>query len=155
MPRKHRLVLTAAEREQLTAFTRKGVASARELRRARILLLTAANHRDDAIAEALGCCPDTVSRTRRRAVEEGVTAALHDRTRPGATPLLDDAAEATLIALACTDGPAGRGTWTTQLLADQLVALGVVEQISDETVRRTLKKTGSSPGSTRSGASAR
>jgi hypothetical protein len=84
-----------------------------------------------------------------------VAAALHDRTRPGARPRLDAEGEAVLIALACTDGPAGRGTWTMQLLADRLVALAVVEQILDETVRRTLKKTPASPGSARSGVLAR
>lgn len=155
MRKKYRLVLTDEEREQLTAFTRKGVASARELRRARILLLAASGHADTRIAEAVGCCAETVARTRRRCAQEGVAAALHDRTRPGGIPLLDDGAETVLIALACTDGPAGRGTWTMQLLADRLVALGVVEQISDETVRRTLKKTPSSPGNARSGVSAR
>ncbi len=155
MRKKYRLVLSDAERQHLTAFTRKGVASARELRRARILLLAASGHADARIAEAVGCCTETVSRTRRRCAQEGVAAALHDRTRPGGAPRLDDAAEAVLIALACSDGPAGRGTWTMQLLADRLVALGVVDQISDETVRRTLKKTTSSPGNVRSGASAR
>lgn len=155
MRKKYRLVLSEEERQQLTAFTRKGVASARELRRARILLLAASGQRDTQIAAAVGCCVETVARTRRRCAQEGVAAALRDRTRPGAAPLLDARAEATLIALACTDGPAGRGTWTMQLLADRLVALEVVEQISDETVRRTLKKTTSNPGNGTSGVLAR
>jgi hypothetical protein len=60
--------------------------------------------------------------------------------RPGGQPVLDSKGEATLVALACSDAPEGRACWTMQLLADQLVALGVVEQISDETVRRLLKK---------------
>jgi putative transposase len=107
------------------------------------------------VADATGCCAATVERVRRRCWEDGVEAALHDRTRPGGAPLLDSEAEATLIALACTDGPDGRGTWTMQLLADRLVSLGVVERISDETVRRTLKKTTSNPGNARNGASAR
>lgn len=80
-------------------------------------------------------------------------AALVDRPRPGAAPLLDGKAEATLVALACTTPPGERATWTMQLLADRLVALAVVDGISDETVRRTLKKTTSNPGSARSGAS--
>jgi transposase len=150
--------LAEEERQQLALFTRKGVASARELRRARMLLLAASGHRDTEIAAAVGCCAETVARTRRRGAQEGVEAARHDRTRPGAAPLLDARAEATLIALACTDGPDGRDTWTMHLLADRLVALvalGVVEQLSDETVRRTLKKTPSSLGSARRGAWAR
>jgi transposase len=153
--KKYVVVLAAGERAALEAFTRKGVASARELRRARILLLAADGRRDVEVAAAVGCCTTTVETIRKRCVEEGAEAALHERSRPGGAPLLDSAAEATLIALACTDGPAGRGTWTMQLLADRLVALGVVERISDETVRRTLKKTASSPGSSRNGASLR
>jgi transposase len=150
--KKHRVVVTDAERTALEAFTRKGVASARELRRARILLLTAAGRRDVDVAAAVGCCVATVEAIRKRCVAEGVEAALHERSRPGAAPLLDAPAEATLIALACTAAPAGRTTWTMQLLADRLVSLGVVGAISDETVRRTLKKTRSSPGSVRNGA---
>lgn len=150
--RKDVVTLTAAERAQLTAFTRKGVASARELGRARVLLLADAGTGDPAIAAAVGCCIETVARIRRRAVQAGVAAALPDRPRPGATPLLTDEATATLIALAGTDAPAGRTTWTMQLLADRLVVLGLVDAISADTVRRTLKKTCSSPGSGRSGA---
>lgn len=146
--------LSADERAALVDFTSRGVASARELRRARILLLAAENRLDAEVADAVGCCAATVERVRRRCAEEGVAAALHDRTRPGGSPLLSSDAEASLIALACSDGPRGRGSWTMQLLADRLVALGVVERISDETVRRTLKKTTSNPGSGRSGASA-
>jgi hypothetical protein len=154
--KQYRVVLTEDERAGLEAFTRKGVASARELRRARILLLAAEAYRPDAvIADAVGCWAATVERVRRRCADEGVEAALHDRTRPGGAPRLDSDAEATLLALACTDGPAGRGTWTMHLLADRLVALGVVARISDETVRRTLKQTSANPGSARSGASAR
>ena len=153
MVKKYLVVLTEAERAAVEAFTRKGVASARELRRARILLLSADGRRDVDVAAAVGCCATTVETIRKRCAEEGVEAALRERSRPGGAPLLDSAAEATLIALACTAGPAGRGSWTMQLLADRLVALGVVDRISDETVRRTLKKTISSPGSARSGAS--
>ena len=153
-PKRYRVELRDDERRRLVAFTTAGVASAREIRRARVLLLAADDRGDAAVAEAVGCCPATVQRVRRRCAEEGVEAALRDRTRPGAAPLLDGKAEALLVALACTDGPAGRRSWTMQLLADRLVALGAVDRISDETVRRTLKKTASSPGSARSGASA-
>jgi hypothetical protein len=66
---------------------------------------------------------------------------LADRPRPGAAPLLDGKGEAFLVALACTNPPTGTSAWTMQLLADRLVALDIVDQISDETVRRTLKKT--------------
>lgn len=151
--KKYVVTLTAEERTALEAFTRTGVASAREIRRARILLLSADGLRDSDVAAAAGCCPTTVETIRKRGCEEGVEAALRERSRPGGTPLLDSAAEATLVALACTDAPTGRASWTMQLLADRLVSLGVVERISDETVRRALKKTPSSRGNARSGAS--
>lgn len=154
-PKTYRVELSDDERAHLTAFTRTGVASARALRRARILLLSAEDRRDSDVAAAVGCCAATVERIRRRCVEQGMEAALTERPRPGAARVLDGNAEALLVALACSDAPAGQATWTMQLLADRLVALAVVEGISDETVRRTLKKTISNRGSARSGASPR
>ena len=153
-PKTHKVVLSDDERRRLRDFTTAGVASAREIRRARILLLADEDRLDTAIADAVGCCVATVERIRRRCAAEGVEAALVDRPRPGAAPLLDGKAEAVLVALACATPPDDRDTWTMQLLADRLVALDVVDRISDETVRRTLKKTSSSPGSARNGASA-
>src|SRR5215218_4125222 len=151
-PKTHRVMLTDDERQRLRDFTASGIASARDIRRARIVLLADEDRLGTAIADAVGCCVATVERIRKRCAAEGVEAALVDRPRPGATPLLDGKAEAVLVALACTDPPGEeRETWTMQLLADRLVALGVVDRISDETVRRTLKKTTSSPGSARSG----
>jgi transposase len=154
-PKHFKVVLTDDERQRLHTFTSKGIASARELRRARVLLLASDDRLDAEIAGAVGCCVATVERLRKRCAAEGVEAALVDRTRPGAAPLLDGKGEAVLVALACTDPPGEGETWTMQLLADRLVALGVVDRISDETVRRTLKKTTSNPGSARSGASPR
>lgn len=152
-PKTYEVRLRDDERRRLRDFTTTGVASAREIRRARVLLLADEGRLDAAIADAVGCCVATVERLRKRCAAEGVEAALVDRTRPGAAPLLDGRAEATLVALACTTPPDDREAWTMQLLADRLVALDVVDRISDETVRRTLKKTSSSPGSARSGAS--
>ena len=86
-------------------------------------------------------------RVRQRCVEEGLEAALQRKPSPGRQyRKLDGAQEAKLIALACSDPPAGRVCWTMQLLADKLVELEIVEAISSQTVRRTLKKTGLSPG---------
>jgi transposase len=153
-PETHTVRLSDDERERLRDFTTSGIASAREIRRARILLLADEDRLDAAVADAVGCCVATVERVRKRSAAEGVGAALVDRFRPGATPLLDGKAEAVLVALACSDPPGERDTWTMQLLADRLVALDVVDRISDETVRRTLKKTTSNPGSARNGASA-
>lgn len=140
-PKQFVVVLTEAERAQLGAFTTKGIAAAREVRRARILLLAAEGRPDAVVADAVGCCVGTVERVRRRCAEAGVEAALQDRPRPGAASLLDGKGEAFLVALACTDPPAGQSAWTMQLLAERLVALDIVDHISDETVRRTLKKT--------------
>jgi transposase len=154
-PKQFAVTLSDEERAQLVAFSTKGIAAAREVRRARILLLAAEGRRDAEVADAVGCCQATVARVRRRCAEAGVDAALQDRPRPGAAPLLDGKGEAFLVALACTDPPPGKTGWTMQLLADRLVALDLVDHISDETVRRTLKKTSSSRGSARSGASRR
>jgi hypothetical protein len=152
-PKTHQVVLSDDERRRLVDFTTSGIASAREIRRARILLLAGEDRLDAAVADAVGCCVATVGRVRRRCAAEGAEAALVDRPRPGAAPLLDGKAEAVLVALACTAPPEERDAWTMQLLADRLVALDVVDRISDETVRRTLKKTTSSRGSAPSGAS--
>jgi len=111
------------------------------LTRARILLLSAEGKTDTFVADALKVNPQTVRNIRKRFAEEGLEVALRERPRPGARPKLDAKGEAFLIALACSDPPEGREHWTMQLLADRLVELGVVDSISDETVRRVLKKT--------------
>lgn len=154
MLKQHLVTLTAAERQQLEDLTRKGTAPARAIRRARTLLLVAEGRSDAVVAAAVGCCVATVENLRRRWSRDGL-AALEDRPRPGAARILDGASEAFLVATACSAPPAGRAVWTMQLLADQLVTAGIVAAISDETVRRTLKKTCSSPGSDGSGASPR
>ena len=82
-----------------------------------------------------------MERIRKRFVEGGLEAALTERPRPGGKPKLDGKAEATLVAWACSTPPDDRKQWTMQLLADKLIELKLVEAISDETVRRTLKKT--------------
>jgi transposase len=139
--KKYIVDLTAEEREGLLALTRKGEARARRLRRAQILLAADEGKPDTAIAEALHVSRPTVERVRRRFVEGGVEWALSERPRPGARAKLDGKAEAYLVALACSAPPEGRARWTMQLLADRLVALEKVEAVSDETVRRALKKT--------------
>lgn len=116
------------------------------------MLLLAADGLTDA---AVGCCVATVERLRRRCAAEGADAAVRDRPRPGAAPRLDGKAEALLVASACSAPLAGRESRTMRLLADRLVEAGAVGAISDETVRRTLKKSSSSPGRSASGASPR
>jgi transposase len=117
------------------------------------LLLADWGKTDAVIADALGLSVRTIERLRARAVTDGALVALDDRPRPGGRPKLDDHQLARLVAEACSDPPQGRSHWTMQLLADRLVTLGVVEAISDETVRRTLKTRPSSPGSSSTGAS--
>jgi homeodomain-containing protein len=144
--KKYRVTLEADEREELSAMVTKGQGHARNLYRARILLLADENREEGAwkdadIAVALGIGQRTIERTRQVCVEAGIEAALfHRRPKRRRGKVLDGAAEARLIQLACSKPPVGRTTWTMQLLADKLIELEIVETISDETVRTTLKK---------------
>ncbi len=140
MAKKYLVSLTDAERETLMTLTRKGSVAARKLTRAHILLQADAGATDDTIAQALHSGTATVERIRKRFVHGGVDDALAERSRPGGKRKLDGKAEATLVAWACSTPPDDRKQWTMQLLADKLVELKLVEAISDETVRRTLKK---------------
>lgn len=154
MPQKRYIVdLTPEERDTLETLIQKGKASARSIRRAHTLLLAAEGGTDAAIAQALHIGHATVERTRQRFVEEGFQAALVEKPRPGGERKLDGKQEAFLVALACSAPPAGRAKWSAQLLADRLVTLGMVETLSDETVRRRLKETNCSPGGRSAGAS--
>lgn len=132
--------LTEEERTQVHTLCHAGKVSARKLNRAHTLLLADENTPDTEIAETLHIGLSTVERTRKRFVEGGLPVALNERPRAGGKPILDGTQEAYLVALACSAPPDGRKHWTMQLLADRLVALGVTEAISDETVRVTLKK---------------
>lgn len=152
--KQHPVKLSNEQGEQLRALVRKGEVNARVLTRARVLLLAHEEWFDKDVAKALQVSPSTVMNIRKRFGAGGVEAALYDKSRPGATRKLDGKQEALLVALACSE-PQNRETWTMQLLADKLVELKVVDEISDETVRRTLKKTRSSRGKRSSGASAK
>lgn len=146
MAKRYVVNLELEEREQLRALTRKGKSAARTVRRAQTLLLADESRTDAEIAAALHSGLATVARTRQRCVEEGLAAALAERPRPGAAPKLSPKQQAFTVALACTKPPEGRLRWTMQLLADRLVELEVIPDISDEAIRRLLKKTISSPG---------
>lgn len=149
------VALTDEERASLRALTQKGKASARIIRRAHLLLLADAGKTDEQIHDALQVGIATVERLRKRCVEEGVEGALRERPRATVAPKLGESQVAFLMALACSDPPEGRACWTMQLLADKMVALGQVESLSDETVRRTLKKGRSNRGKSAPGASLR
>src|SRR5918992_1777137 len=151
MAKKYLVTLADDEREQLLAMTKRGTVAARQVNRAHILLHAHAGATDEVIAHALHLGTATVERTRKRFVEEGLEAALAERPRPGGRRKLEGKPEAFLIALACSAPPDERPRWTLQLLADKLVELRLVESISDETIRRTLKKTCSSRGRDKNG----
>ena len=151
--KKYRVTLTADERESLTHLIAAGKAAARKLAHARILLKAdqadgGPAWTDDRIAEAVEVSVATVERVRQRFVEHGLDAALgrKPQERPSRERKLDGAAEARLIALACSAPPDGRRRWTLKLLADRLVELEVVDAVCPETVRQTLQKTTSSRG---------
>ena len=148
MAKKYLVTLTSEERDRLTALISSGKRSALTLTRARILLKAddAAGSpawADDRIAEALDCGRRTVERVRQRFVERGLDLALgrKPQDRPSRERKFDGAAEARLIALACSPPPEGRARWTLKLLAAKLVELEVFDAVDDETVRRVLKKT--------------
>jgi transposase len=153
--KKYEVHLSEEERTYLRTLVKRGEAKVRTILRAQAFLLSNEGRTDSEIRAVLHLSRGTLYNWRKRLAEEGLEVALHDRPRPGAKRKLDAKGEATLIALACSDPPDGREHWTMQLLADRLVELGVVESISDETVRRTLKKTGSSPGRRNTGVSRR
>jgi transposase len=156
---KYRVTLTPAERTALEHLVSVGKGAARKLTHARVLLLAdtgaGGTHTDDEIVAALGVGICTVGRVRRRLVTAGLAAALDPRPqpqRPDKIKIKGDL-EQRLIQLACSDPPEGRRQWTLQLLADELVVLGLVQAVSTETVRQALKKTTSSLGSSTRGAS--
>ena len=149
--KKYKVTLTAEERQSLHDLIAKGKGAASKLTHARILLKADASEDglhwpDWRIADALEVHVATIERVRQRFVELGFEAALERKKRetPPRPIKMDGRVEARLIALACSQPPDGRAAWTMQLLADKLVELEVVESISDETVRKALKKTRSS-----------
>ena len=153
MPAKrYRVKLTKEERDELTALVNRGKGSARRMRRARILLMAdeeqaGGGWKDADIAKALGAHQRTIERIREKCVEAGIEAALnHTRPKRSRSKTLDGAAEARLVQLACSTPPDGYERWSMHMLADRLIELEVVERVSRETVRTTLKKMNLSPG---------
>ncbi len=147
MPAKlYRVKLTEVEQAELTAIVNKGKGAARRITRSRILLLADENRsdgglKDAEIVRALGVHQRTVERTREKCVEFGIKTALnHTRPQKKKDKLLDGEAEARLVQLACSEAPHGHDRWSLRLLTDKLIELEVVETVSHETVRTTLKK---------------
>jgi transposase len=157
--KKYVVELTEDEREYLYGLISAGSAPARRLNRARILLKADVSKRtegkpllDRQIAPMLETSTTTVQRVRERFCRQGLEAAL-ERSKPDRVyeRSFDGRAEARLIALACSEAPEGRERWSMRLLADKAVELGIVEGVSHETVRKTLKKTNSALTSSRAG----
>ncbi len=131
--------LSGAEREELVAIINNRKAGPQKRRRAQILLASDRGISDTAISQTLPCGTSTIYRVKKRLVEEGLGAALSEMPRKGGRRKLTSKEEATLVALACSEPPQGRGRWTLQLLADHVVQLIEQESISKETVRRRLQ----------------
>lgn len=149
--KKYIVRLSANERLRLKELLRKGTFPARRLLKARILLKADESDEGEAwsdvrIIEALNASVSMVYRVRQQLVEEGLDATLARKKRamPPVPPVFDGENEARLIALACSPAPEGRCRWTLQLLAERLVALNIVDEVSASTVARTLKKMNSS-----------
>ena len=151
MKKKYPVILSDTERDHLKRLIASGTAPARKLTHARILLKADESPEgpawvDDEVAEAVETSQPTVSRVRKQYFEEGLEAALNRRS-PNREyhRKLDGHQEARLIALACSEPPKGQARWSLRLLAERMVELEVVEDLSYQTVRRTLKKTNLSP----------
>lgn len=151
MKKRHVVHLTDDQRATLDERDR-GSLTRRERNRVQILFRADAGDTDEDIADEVGVSVGTVANVRKRFALGGLDAALTEKPRPGAAPLLDGKAEAIVIALACSPVPEGRVTWTAAMLANRLVELRVVETVSEDTVLRVLKKATSSRGRRRVGA---
>lgn len=156
MNKRYVVRLTDQERKQIEKLVRSGRAHARKLLYGRILSKADADGpdrwTDERIAEAFEVSTATVARQRKHFCEEGLEAALMTK-KPGRPRrrVLDGRAEAHLVALCCSDPPDGRERWSMRLLVEKMVEIGHVDEVSYETVRRTLKKTNSSLISSSSG----
>jgi hypothetical protein len=146
--KKYVVRLSDEEREQLTALIHTGKRPAPQIMKARILLKADSSENGEAwsdsqIALALDTSIATVGRARQQLVEEGIEAVLTRKHSPASarTRIFDGAAEAKLIALACSPPPKGRARWTLRLLEETVVELNIVDRVSDNTIGRTLKKT--------------
>jgi hypothetical protein len=149
MNTKYLVVLNEEQRQHLEKITSSGKGSARQMKRAQILLKSdmQVNWPYERIMEAFDVSAVTIAKVRKTFLEQGLEVALQ-RKKPDREyeHALDGEDEAHLIALACSEPPAGRAKWSLRLLQDRFVKLGHVDSISYETIRRVLKKTNSNPG---------
>lgn len=146
MPKKYIVRLSDTEQDELRTVIKQLSGRSQKVRRAQILLKADANGSnwtDERIAEAFDCRTQTVEKIRKRLVTQGFTTVLNGvkRQQPPTEKLLDGAQEAEVIALRLGEPPKGYANWSLRLLARKVVELGIVESVSHETVRQTLKKT--------------
>jgi transposase len=143
---KHEVHLLEVERKKLLAIISRGRNKAVVIQRAHILLKVDEGKPDAEISQLLYVSDQTIRRTRIRFAQDGLQAALEDKPHPAPGSELDEKQEARVIALACSEPPAGRARWTLELLTQEALKDGIVAHISPETVRLLLKKTNSNPG---------
>lgn len=149
------LTLSETDRSRLQTVVHRGHIAARTRTRAHVLLKLGEGWSAAAIGQAFDVCRNTVVRVRTRFQDGGVDAVLSEKRQERRRAALTGEQQAHLIATACSEVPAGHDHWTLRMLAGKAVELGFVETISPETIRAVLKKTRSSPGSTKNGVSRR
>lgn len=156
MPKmKHPVTLSPQERTELQVFVSRGKRSAREINRARILLVADEGKKDAEILQWLGVSRSTVHTVRKKydkREHEHILDFLKEEPRSGAPIKIDSRVEAHVTMIACSDPPEGSARWTLHMIADKLVKLKAIDSISHESIRRTLKKTNSNRGSRNNGA---
>lgn len=138
---KNRVKLKPKERKELKQLVNKGTEKARKITRCRILLLADEGKNDTQIIEALRIARNTIRTVRSRYVQEGLEAAINEQPRSGAPKKFTGRQKAKITAIACSEPPEGRSRWTLRLIADKVVELKIVDNISHQTVKRVLKKT--------------
>ncbi len=138
---KYRVKLKPRERRELKQFISKGTEKARKITRCRILLLADEGKNDTRIIEALKIARNTIRTVRFRYVQEGLEAAINEQPRSGTPKKFTGRQKAKITAIACSEPPEGRNRWTLRLIADKVVELEIVDNISHQTVKRVLKKT--------------
>ena len=145
--RKYKIYLSEEERERLTKITKNGHHSAKKIMHAKVLLMADEEHpegrwKDEQISKQLNVHRNTISRIRKRFVEQGEEPALERKVRetPPHQPKIDGEKEAQLVAICCSEPPEGRTRWTLSLLVNEMKERGIVTEICKETVRKTLKK---------------
>ena len=143
---KHEVHLKEEERRKLIGIVSKGRNKAVIIQRAHILLKVDEGQTDVEISQMLYISEQTIRRTRQRSAQEGLQAALEDKPHPATGSELDEKQEARIIALACSEPPAGQARWTLELLTQEVLKDGIVTHLSPETVRLLLKKTNSNLG---------